>query len=181
MKCTSCKQGHLVPNYLDTMLPAHTCDHCGGSLLKLYDFFRWRSEGGADHLSSEGEIRVAAEETPQAMLCPKSGKLMTKYRIAANSEHKLDFSSEINAVWLDRGEWDLLKANGLATQLSSIFTEHWQHEIRDQESREIMEQLYTKKFGKDYAYLMEVRAFLDGLESRHEALAFLMSDDPFEA
>jgi Zn-finger nucleic acid-binding protein len=75
---------------------------------------------------------------------------MTKYRISADTQHRLDLSPTVNAVWLDKGEWNLIKEKGLATKLSDIFTDHWQHEILDAETSEVLQQLYARRFGDQY-------------------------------
>ncbi len=180
MKCTACGAGHLAPAYLDTMLPCHTCNECGGSLLKMIDYLRWKDEQ-SDEVSKEPmPVEIDASETKRAMMCPKSGGLMTKYRISANTDHRLDFSAAINAVWLDSGEWDLLKANGLALRLNRIFTDHWQHDIHAQESAEVMRELYGRRFGEHYAELQAMRDKLQKMPDKHEAAAYLLADDPYQ-
>ena len=154
MKCTACHEGTLSPTYLEGLLPCHECSNCGGTLLVLSDYLKWRDI--ADPSVIEGDIvndgtaEVHAEETEKAMLCPKTGGLMTKYRISKDTEHRLDLSPSANAVWMDKGEWELLKAQGLTGELNNVFTAHWQHEIRGQESAEILDALYQKKFGDKY-------------------------------
>ena len=181
MKCTACKSGTLIPAYLDSLLPCHTCDNCGGSLLRMVDYFRWQEQGGFKDSSKEklAELDIEAEETSKAILCPKTGGLMTKYRISKDTDHRLDFSAPLNAVWMDKGEWDLLKQNGLAGRLNNVFTSHWQQEIRSQESAEVMEELYRRRFGKDYQALLEFRERLSEMENKSDAIAFLAADDPF--
>lgn len=180
MKCTACKAGNLSPAYLDVLLPCHTCTGCGGSLLKMVDYFRWQDDAESLDLERNPPVDVLAEETTKALMCPKTGGVMTKYRISADTEHRLDFSAAINAVWLDSGEWGLLKQNGLALRLNRIFTDHWQHEIRDQESQETMRELYARRFGDHYQELQQMRAKLAELPDRHEALAYLSADDPYQ-
>lgn len=190
MKCTVCSNGRLEASYLEPLLPCHTCSHCGGSLLRMMDYFRWQNDSADLPLSTEpseplvgitvNPVVDTAQETRKAVICPKSGVLMTKYRISAETDNRLDYSAASNAVWLDRGEWALLNANGLATQLNTVFTSHWQHEIRAQESSEVMEGLYKRRFGEQYAALKAFREVLDSMEDRNEALAYLMAEDPYQ-
>lgn len=179
MKCSACSAGALVPSYLEGLFPCHTCSDCGGSLVMMGDYLRWQDQHPDVDLDSNPPVKVTSEETSKAMICPKTGGLMTKYRISKNTDHRLDLSPTINAIWLDKGEWDLLKANGLAGRLNNIFTNHWQHEIRSQESADVLEALYQRKFGEHYAQIIEFKEVLDNLENRSEAIAFLLSDDPY--
>ena len=182
MKCTVCEIGFLNPSYLDSLLPCHTCSHCEGSLLRMGDYFRWQDQLGEESKDLKTDaVEVVAEETSKAIVCPKSGALMTKYRISKDTYHRLDFSAPLNAVWMDKGEWALLKQNGLSFRLNNVFTKHWQQEIRAQESADIMEELYKRRFGEDYQVLKEFREVLSGIEKRSEAIAYLMADDPYSA
>jgi len=178
MKCTVCKEGELNPAYLDVLLPCHTCSHCGGSLLKMLDYFRWQN----DHLEtneSEAPVEVEAEETSNAVRCPKTGSVMTKYRICIDTNHRLDFSAAINAVWMDKGEWALLKTHGVSGRLNRVFTDHWQQDIRKHESREVMSELYQRRFGEHYVAIKAFRAVLEAVDDRSGVLAYLMADDPY--
>jgi len=175
MKCTSCGQGYLTPAYLEGLLPCHTCGACKGNLVMLGDYLRWREQNKEMQFERVKDADVGVEETSKAMLCPKT----TKYKISKNTDHRLDLSPTINAVWMDAGEWELIKENGLAGKLNNIFTDHWQMEIRSQESADVLAELYRRKFGDQYQTIREFRETLNQLDSKSEALAYLMSDDPY--
>jgi len=104
---------------------------------------------------------------------------MTKYKISADSEHRLDLSRAINAVWLDKGEWELLKSKGLATKINNIFTDHWQHDIRSRAASEVLSALYQRKFAENYDEIKRFKAILDSMEAKHEVFAYLLADDPY--
>ncbi len=180
MKCSACDAGVLAPAYIEGLFPCHTCDSCGGSLVMMGDYLRWQDQHPDIDLKADPPLEVAAEETSKAMICPKTGGIMTKYRIAKDTDHRLDLSPSINAIWLDKGEWAILKEKGLASRLNNIFTDHWQHEIHSQESADVLDSLYRKKFGEHYDQLIAFRGLLETLENRSEAIAFLLSDDPYK-
>ncbi|MBU2986148.1 zf-TFIIB domain-containing protein [Saccharophagus degradans] len=181
MKCTSCKAGSLVPAYLDTLFPCHTCDNCGGSFVYLADYLKWK-EGNPNlaNLTVSGES-FEVSETAQAMICPKTGLFMTKYRIASNTDHRIDLSPTINAIWMDKGEWELLKTRGLAGRLNEIFTAPWQNKIRAAKTAEVLDGIYAKEFGENYAAIKAFRELIQPLDNRAEIIAFLVSDDPYKA
>lgn len=181
MKCTSCNDGSLSSSHLEGLFPCQTCSNCGGNLIMLTDYLRWRDHNEDVDLSTNSSIEVQVQENSKTMLCPITGGIMTKYKISKDSEHRLDLSPIINAIWMDKGEWELLKESGLATQLNNIFTSHWQYDIRSQESADILDALYQEKFGDNYATLKEFRKTLDTMQNRSEVLAFLMADDPYRA
>jgi len=177
MKCTSCNSGELIPAHLETMFPCHTCNNCGGELVLLADYLRWRDENEDMDFTSDNESQVEVEDTPNAILCPITGRLMTKYRISKDIDHRLDLSWAANAIWMDKGEWALLKQNGLAGKLSDIFSDHWQREIQSATSAEILEEMYQERFGEQYQMINEFRQFLDSMENKSEVIAYLLADD----
>jgi Zn-finger nucleic acid-binding protein len=107
---------------------------------------------------------------------------MQKFRINNDTSHKLDYSPKIGGVWLDAGEWEYLKEQGIAGSLNRIFTEQWQRQLRENDTRATLEQLYISKFGEaDYAKLKELREWLDGKQNKAEMRAFLLAEDPYSA
>jgi len=54
------------------------------------------------------------DESKQAILCPVTGTIMRKLRLSTSTAHRIDYSASVGGVWLDKGEWDLLKKEGLA-------------------------------------------------------------------
>ncbi|WP_233468340.1 zf-TFIIB domain-containing protein [Zooshikella ganghwensis] len=181
LKCTSCRQGSLTPGYLDMLFPCHTCDHCGGNWVLLKDYLRWK-EANPDYQFEQATIEVEAEDSKRAMTCPQTGKLMVKYRISKDTDHRLDLSPDVHGIWLDKGEWDLLKKAGLAGNLNAIFTDPWQRKIREANAKEVFEQLYKEQFGDDdYQKLKQTRDWINQHPKRSDLLAYLVADDPYSA
>ena len=136
---------------------------------------QWQKLNPEQELQSEALVEVV-EETSKAMICPLSGTIMTKYRIAANTEHRLDLSPSINAVWLDKGEWDLLKEKGLANKINNIFTSHWQHSIHEEETSDLVNELYKKKFGEHYEEIKAFKKTINKIKNPREVVAYLLAD-----
>lgn len=178
MKCTSCGEASLNSSYLEPQLPCYNCPACGGNLLMLTDFLRWKENHSVEF--AENSATVEAQETSKAMVCPKTGGLMTKYKISKDTEHRLDLSPSINAVWMDKGEWELLKEKGLASKINAIFTDHWQEEIRSEESADILSALYQKRFGEKYDEIKAFRDLISDKEYRSAAIAYLLAEDPYK-
>lgn len=179
MKCSSCKVGTLEASRLEGLFASHSCNNCGGDLILLGDFMQWQKRNPATDLSIDANIETVTQETSTAMICPISGTLMTKYKISADTEHRLDLSPTINAVWLDKGEWNLLKEKGLANKLNNIFTDHWQRNIIDDETSEVLNDLYIKKFGTHYEEIKIFKKMLDKMKNSREVIAYLLADDPY--
>lgn len=181
MNCTRCKQGILQPGFLDDLFPARTCNGCGGSFILLKDYLHWRDKH-PDHVFTDAKVEPIPDAPKHAFLCPVTGALMVPYRISKSSQHRLDLSPKINGIWLDKGEWGLLKAEGLAGSLNRIFTDPWQRKIREEAAKEVFASLYQNQFGEvDYSRLGEMRAWIWKHPRRDALLAYLNDDDPYSA
>jgi len=186
MHCTSCKTGELIPSKIEANFKAHTCNNCNGHWIHLDDYFGWQKkqtpmQAVVDDINVEVDT-IDADETKQAMLCPESSAIMTKFHIFSDIEHKLDWSEK--GIWLDKGEWELLKEKGVADKLNQIFTDEYQKNIREEKARNTFEQKYLKQFGEEnYSRLKFVRSWLHDQtdEDRTMMMAFLLTADPYSA
>ena len=178
MICPSCDKGRLKPAYLDNLFPCHTCSTCGGNWVRLPDYLRWRETNA---FPAKGSVTLeAVTDTTKAMICPETGRIMLKYLISKETDHRIDLSRLANAVWLDKGEWDLLKAEGLTGNLHEIFTDQWQASIRESETADVLTAVYGQKFGKDYAELKRIRSWLRTKDNYSDMLAYLIAADPYK-
>jgi Zn-finger nucleic acid-binding protein len=180
MKCTSCKQGDLHPNFIDDLFRAHTCNHCGGNWILIEDYVTW-SENHPEHEFKSVEISQIDNST-KALICPMSGTIMQKIQINKDSDHKLDYSARVGGVWLDKGEWELLKSSQLAGSLNAILTDHYQQQIRDAKAADHFSALYQSKFGSDdYQKAKELREWLTNHENKADLRSYLLAADPYSA
>ena len=178
MKCPACKSGNLVSGYLEDLFLARTCDHCGGNWLLLEDYLHWLQRTPPQPLAASIEYEIM--DSKHVLLCPVTGTMMLKYRISGATDHRLDLSSDISGIWMDKGEWELLKSEGLAHQLNSIFTEPWQRRIQSERTAEILSARYEDKFGaENYQKVKEFREWLLQQGNHLELLAYLIAKDPY--
>lgn len=181
MKCTSCHQGILQPAYLDDLFPCHTCTNCGGNFILLNAYLSWLESHPEVNFVSNCEAEVDADDNRKVMLCPKTGSIMLKYRISKDTEHRLDLSPSINAIWMDRGEWELIKKEGIAGQLNSVFTDTWQRKIREARTEDVLRAMYEREFGENYAQIQAFKELLSEMPNKAEVIAYLVSDNPYRA
>ncbi|MFN3580737.1 MAG: zf-TFIIB domain-containing protein [Pseudomonas sp.] len=176
LKCTSCKAGTLIPSFLESQFRCHTCDNCGGNWILIEDYFAWKERHPEFEFHADSIESIDSEDTSKALLCPVTGGIMSKFRISKDSPHRLDYSSRVGGVWLDKGEWELLVAEGLAGSLNAILTEQWQHKVKLDSARDTMEALYRNRFGDvDYEKAKQIRDWLDAHEHKDELRRFIMS------
>ncbi len=183
MNCTSCKNGALFPSFLDGQFRAHTCSNCGGNWILIEDYVSWK-EKNPDYQFSENIIvdDIDTADTKQALICPASGTIMRKFRVSAKNQHRLDYSAVVGGLWLDKGEWELLKSEGLAGCLNAVVTSNWQKNLRQNTAKQNFSDIYLSKFGSsNYERLKEIRRWLDSHEQKADLRAYLLAEDPYSA
>jgi len=180
MKCTSCKAGELTPSFIDGQFRAHTCDNCQGNWILIEDYVSWKERN--PQFTFDNDSCCELEETKTALLCPVTGTIMRKLRLSSNSTHRIDYSASVGGVWLDKGEWQLLKDQGLAGSLNAVLTAHWQRNIRINSTHDNFAQIYKDKFGEaDYDKVKELKEWLNNQVNKADLRAYLLAEDPYSA
>lgn len=148
MNCTQCKTVALEPDELEPGLIAAVCPQCRGALLSLINYRFWADRYTDSDEADESVVGDIAE-VESAHTCPKCSRLMIKYQIGTETQHKLDLCSACDEAWLDKGEWQLLKKLDLEGKLPKIFTDAWQRNIRKQRHETMINDRYEKMLGAD--------------------------------
>ncbi len=172
--CPKCENSGLVHTLLAESLPAHSCRECGGTLLGLVTYRRWRDLATTAHEPIPGHIEaVDPSDTGDAIPCPKCQRVMTKYRISASTRNRIDYCVACEEIWLDDGEWDLV-ANLVGTaRLAAILSKSWQYRIQTEQAESMEAERLKSAFGSDYERIQEIREWLKAHPARAEIIAFL--------
>ena len=165
MDCPNCKNQILEPVALEQGLVAAGCQNCLGALLPLMNYRYW-----VDHSHTlaplENELVI---ESGGAKICPKCNKLMSKYLLGADSQNRIDLCVHCDEVWLDAGEWVLIKKMNLQDVLPKVFTDAWQRNIRHQRQVQKINQHYIQLLGQhDFDKMEDFKAWLDSHEHAAE-------------
>ncbi|GAA5215022.1 zf-TFIIB domain-containing protein [Corallincola platygyrae] len=181
MNCTCCNEGRLQPQLLDGLFKADVCDYCGGVWVLTEHFVGWKAENPDQLLMSDLMIEeIEATDTQHAIACPISGRLMRKLKISTDVPHRIDYSAAVGGIWLDKGEWELIKASGLADILNTLVTQHWQDKVKSDKTKQNFEKHYIEKFGaENYRRLREIRDWLAEQENAAELKDYLLASDPY--
>jgi Zn-finger nucleic acid-binding protein len=167
---------------IEEHLPAMACAECEGSLVSLLYYWHWaETQKPADETAAAAATGAAATDesleaadTRTAVLCPKCGRVMMKYKITGRVSNRLDVCRLCDEAWLDRGEWELLETLQLSTQMPAIFTEEWQKRIRRQITEEVRRTSLVRCIGE--RAVEQVDRFRDWLSrSKHkpEVMSYL--------
>ena len=101
---------------------------------------------------------------------------------AAGTDHRVDYSAPVGGIWLDKGEWDLLKSEQVAGTLNNVVTQHWQKQIQRESSASNLSAIYSQKFGEEnYEKVKAIRAWLINQPNKADLRAYLLAEDPYSA
>ncbi|WJG10039.1 zf-TFIIB domain-containing protein [Aliiglaciecola sp. LCG003] len=179
MECPKCQTGNLTLSYLELFFCVQTCNGCGGNWVLIEDYVKWKDQH-PEYAYIDVDVTEDLDDAVKALLCPSSGLIMRKLKIAKETSHRIDYSASVGGVWLDNGEWQLLKNSGLAGSLNTILTEHWQLKIREQRTEDTFDMLYRTKFGdEDYDKVKVLREWLQSHPQKSDLRAFLLAQDPY--
>lgn len=176
MHCPKCKSAELKPTKIEEGLPALGCSQCHGALLGLLYYRDWAERMGDSHPVPSVELIASfeSEDTTGAVSCPKCLRIMQKFRISGGSNNRLDLCTSCDEAWLDGGEWELLKALELSTEIPTVLSEQWQRKIRAELSEEARRQHFTKILGEnDLEIADEFRQWLKSHPRRNEILFYV--------
>lgn len=183
MNCTNCHNGVLKEAFLEEKFSVHTCNACSGHWILIEDFVSWKD----NNIDYKFSVDVSFDESKisdskKALICPSSGTIMRKFRISATKENKIDYSARVGGVWLNKGEWELLKREGLAGSLNAILTDHWQAKIKQITTTANFSDIYLAKFGaENYEKVKAFRNWLSDHELKPDLRAYLLAEDPYVA
>ena len=176
--CPKCISPGLSHTLIDESLPAYSCKTCRGTLLNLVAYRRWRDTTDTPHQPRKGGLEPAPpEDSSDAIKCTKCRRVMTKYRIAAAADNRIDYCVGCEDIWLDDGEWDLI-ANLVGTdQLAAVLSQAWQYRVRAGRRKHMETARMKDMLGADYERVAEIREWVQAHPSRTEILALVSRRD----
>ncbi len=176
MDCPKCKTVHLRATKLEQGLSAMGCSNCGGAVISLLYYRDWleRSAVIVDEDAFKPSEMLEVDESHSALTCPKCKKIMSKYKVSGDSNNRLDLCASCDEVWLDGGEWELLKSLELSRDMPKVFTEEWQRKLRKQALEEVREQRLLKVVEQnEIEEIKRVREWLNKHPAKQEIMFFL--------
>ena len=174
MRCSSCKTGTLLPTRIDdgTGPAGYQCNHCQGALLSLAPYLDWaRGQASMAEPSAPAAFDGESVDSKAALAGPNCSRIMLRCNMLADKAHGLDYCFHCEEVWLDHGEWQYLKSQGLHTRINSIATEPYQRRLREQALRDAGLQRFRQNLGD--AAFAQVQSFAQWLQTQEQADAIL--------
>ncbi|MDO5768704.1 MAG: zf-TFIIB domain-containing protein [Psychrobacter sp.] len=168
LNCYHCVTTPLMPIQLDDTLPALGCSDCRGVYLDLLTYRHWlerQPKAGQnlldETLASDSEINIdEIDNTENALVCQRCRKFMLKYRINNEHENTINVCHTCDDVWLDSGEWALLKHLNMQDKLTEVMSEPWQQHLRSEAKEQSFKAHYQRLLGEDFARVEDFATWL---------------------
>ena len=174
MNCYSCEGWRLRPIRLEHGLPARGCHRCGGVHIDLLAYRSWLESMPELPEDTGGDAPVEASDNAKALVCQRCSRVMVKYRVSSDTDNFIDLCAACDDVWLDEGEWRLLRSLHLAGHLTQIMTEPWQRHVRAETAARVRASAFESTLGAEG--VMRLDEFLDWRvdhSARDEALKYM--------
>lgn len=159
MQSPKARSIQLQPATLDVGLPVMQCPETGGIWLDRQQYDTWRSQQPPSDFDPDtlAERLATVEFAPpaedgKAALCPESGRILIRARVDAPQPFYVERSPESGGIWLDRGEWEVLKQVGLHRQIDRLFSADWQVQLREHSQAERQRTATIDKLGAPLAH-----------------------------
>jgi Zn-finger nucleic acid-binding protein len=174
-QCPQCADSTLVHAMLAENLAALSCGKCLGTLVSLVSYRAWREGSGRDRLraTAPAVADIDAADSAAAKKCPKCRSLMSKYRISAEKTNRLDYCPHCDDVWLDNGEWELVEGLAQSGAFTRVFTQSWQHTVREELTEAMEDARLEALLGDDAGRVEEIHAWVAAHPQRLVILAIL--------
>ncbi|SFB88198.1 zf-TFIIB domain-containing protein [Pseudoalteromonas denitrificans] len=177
MRCPKCKEPYLMATKIESGLSAMGCQRCEGALISLLYYRDWAQTATlpTEKLKAEPVSQpTETSDTSVALSCPKCARLMRKFQISGCHHNRLDLCLSCDDVWLDGGEWEMLKALELSNHMPKIFTDPWQTKVRAQARDEERKLRYLNILGEeDLQKSEDLRSWLKNHPKRQEILFYI--------
>lgn len=115
-------------------LEGFICPSSGGCWIDGETYWNWlRAQPGFPKptQSTEGPSVELATDTERAVLSPRTGRLMRRFRVGSGLDFHIDYDAAAPGFWFDAGEFGMLVERSLHDEIHLICTERYQRKLRE--------------------------------------------------
>lgn len=160
---------------LEDGLMVKKCSQSGGCWISSEAYWRWHDRGGSTAEATPAAVKLSDDSGRRALLCPESGTVMLRYRVAADLNFFVERSSATGGIWLDQGEWEALRGAGIHRYLHLIFTAAYQKYRLRQAAEQAAVANLRRTLGAEFDKVDEFRSWLAAHPARSQVLAWLLN------
>lgn len=158
---------------------AYRCPKSAGVWVRSVDYQAWLAkphEAGATVMLPPAPAEMV--DSPAGKRCTEDGAFLIRQPVGRGLSFHLDRCGRCGGIWLDAGEWEMLRRAGLDDSLTRVFTDAWQAQIRRERHRQTQEAALRQRLGdEDFLRLKKVDKWLRKHPHRSEILTLLSGDN----
>lgn len=119
-------------------LEAWRCPSTNGVWIDGEAYWKWllKQPNFPDVGHSVPSEPVRVDDTDRVLISPRSGRIMSKFRVGLDLGFQIDFDRVSGGFWLDHNEYEALKAREMHDELHLICDSTYQQKLRELESAE---------------------------------------------
>jgi Zn-finger nucleic acid-binding protein len=177
MNCPVCKNISLQIEDLGENLMARACEQCQGLWIPSSQYWQWsQTHPAKPEVESAPQITSVPEhESVKPKLCPECGHFLTRKKVGHGVGFSLERCTSCGGIWLDKNEWEVLRSRNLHTQIHFIFSDSWQKQVQQEETKEIREKRIEQILGHaDYEKLQNVMNWINSHPNKATILSCLI-------
>lgn len=167
----------MVNREIEPGLKVWQCPASSGLWIPLAAYVAWQDlhRHASAPLPADYQPQALADDSERrALICPESGAIMTRFRVGHGLQFQIDRSPVTGGVWLDAGEWEALKLEGLHTSLHLIFTAPYQHRLRTEATQNALGHALQRLIGsEDFERVTQFRDWMTDHAHSGEIFAYL--------
>ena len=174
MNCPVCGTTALAETELERNLTGLRCAACEGVWIPSARYRNWmdRHGGSLPEKSAGGGAPMRPRGFERVRPCPECGALLARYEVGHGVPFRIDHCGRCGGFWLDRGEFEALKARNLHDDLHAIFLDSWQQGLRKERTDALVDRRMSAALGEaDFNELKRIKEWL----ARHPKKAWLIA------
>lgn len=182
LSCPKHQEFNLEKSMLAGEIPTHCCPHCHGHWINSQDYEDWQTQKGRqllsldqvlDNIDLEMEISV---DDKKAGFCPECQCYLTRAKVPITTPFFVESCASCNGIWLDHGEWEILRQLGLELEIKKLFLRGWQATLRDKQKAKNEQAVIIQKLGPELAEkLFEIANLLETYDDEEVGIAYLIN------
>ncbi len=172
MNCPICKS-NTVSTEVETGLDVEICEE-HGMWIPALSYWKWIATQNISYppVINDGEFESGEMDTKSGKICNDCGQLLRRFAVGHGVSFHVDQCPNCTSIWLDAGEWEMLKKKNLHSAIHFMFSAPWQNKVRKIKEKEQYESLYRNKLGDEF--FEEVQSFKKRILS-HDDYSLIMT------
>jgi Zn-finger nucleic acid-binding protein len=177
MRCPRCPKVALVAAELEGGLHGRHCPSCGGNWVPWESYQTWWAKTELRKPEVQGDVLVSDSDLDAVVPCTACGGSLLRYKVGFDLQFTVNRCFSCKGLWLDRGEWELLRSRNFHDDLEMVLSQSWQEKITRHETEEAERARVRERLGADFEQVVGMVEFINAHPQRHLILRALQGEE----